>query len=429
LLDGKTLRESRQKIQAGIFCKEKLVYLLDSLRIFEDSKIQGITKIFMYRLFLLILAIFCLSASNNSYADEVDMDEDPSDMDVIDSRSQIKIALLLPLTGSYSAIGKSSLLAAEMAIFDTGNLGEEILLIPVDTGTTEKEAVGAAKKAAELKPDLIIGPILSNTTKAAQNVLRNKNIPVISLANNSSLAENNMFVMGYFPEDQVAREIEFARKSGYGKFYSLLPEDKYGERVAQSMKATLLNDRIEPEQIIWVGEGESSLTKAAIKLKELYTPEKIKANGSAKAAILIPTGGSSLSKMLGSVQIGKMKILGSSDWEDLEILKKPALEGSWLSVPPQELFQVFSSKYKKIYGEFPYRTSSLVYDAVSLAANLAVLDSSNPYSVENISRPEGFVGVNGIFRFRADGRVERKLAVVEVSPEGFKEVDPSPESF
>jgi branched-chain amino acid transport system substrate-binding protein len=376
-----------------------------------------------------IIALLFIFLSMPLAAQEIDIEADPEDADVVDSKSQIKIALMLPLTGSYSAIGKSSLKAAEMAVFDAENLGEEILLLPVDTGVTEQDAKNAASKALKLNPDIIIGPILSNTTKIVSLSLKGRNIPIIALANNSSIAVNGTYVMGYFPEDQVIRVIEFARKKGIGKFYSILPEDRYGEKVAEAMKNTLLADSLEPEQIIWVGEGKNNIETAAVKIQELTNQDKGKADGNSKQAILIPSGGSTLNKILEKIPTNSMRILGSSDWEDAEVLNKQVAKGAWFAVPPQELYQVFSAKFKKSYGEYPFRTSSLVYDAVSLAANLAAISPTAPYSPENFTRPEGFMGVNGIFRFRSDGRVDRRLAVVEVSPNGFVEIDPSAEGF
>ena len=43
--------------------------------------------------------------------------------------------------------------------------------------------------------------------------------------------------------------------------------------------------------------------------------------------------------------------------------------------------------------------------------------------------PNGFAGVNGIFRFRADGTSERGLAVLEMNVAGPVVVSPAPTTF
>ena len=43
--------------------------------------------------------------------------------------------------------------------------------------------------------------------------------------------------------------------------------------------------------------------------------------------------------------------------------------------------------------------------------------------------PNGFAGVNGIFRFDADGTSERGLAVLEMTRDGPVVVSPAPTTF
>ena len=43
--------------------------------------------------------------------------------------------------------------------------------------------------------------------------------------------------------------------------------------------------------------------------------------------------------------------------------------------------------------------------------------------------PSGFTGVDGLFRFRPDGLVQRGLAVLEVQPQGNVVISPAPQSF
>ena len=43
--------------------------------------------------------------------------------------------------------------------------------------------------------------------------------------------------------------------------------------------------------------------------------------------------------------------------------------------------------------------------------------------------PQGFNGLDGLFRFRQDGRVERALAVLEIGGERVRVVDPAPSSL
>ncbi len=51
------------------------------------------------------------------------------------------------------------------------------------------------------------------------------------------------------------------------------------------------------------------------------------------------------------------------------------------------------------------------------------------YDREALTRPDGFAGIDGIFRFAPDGGVERGLAVMELQYNQIITVDPAPTNF
>ena len=55
--------------------------------------------------------------------------------------------------------------------------------------------------------------------------------------------------------------------------------------------------------------------------------------------------------------------------------------------------------------------------------------AANPFSREAILNPNGFTGVDGLFRFTKEGLVQRGLAVLEVEPQGNIAVSPAPQNF
>jgi hypothetical protein len=75
------------------------------------------------------------------------------------------------------------------------------------------------------------------------------------------------------------------------------------------------------------------------------------------------------------------------------------------------------------------RTSSLAYDAVSLVAALVKTQAEGRFSVETLTNPSGFVGVDGIFRFRRDGTSERGLAVMEIRDGTTRAISAAPRAF
>ena len=63
---------------------------------------------------------------------------------------------------------------------------------------------------------------------------------------------------------------------------------------------------------------------------------------------------------------------------------------------------------------------------------LPLLSQGQPYhrfTQAALMDPNGFSGVDGIFRFNTDGTSERGLAILEVQPDGFHVVSPAPKTF
>jgi len=63
---------------------------------------------------------------------------------------------------------------------------------------------------------------------------------------------------------------------------------------------------------------------------------------------------------------------------------------------------------------------------------VALLSQGAPYhrfTAAALADPNGFAGVNGIFRFNNDGTSERGLAVLEMTASGPVVISPAPTTF
>ena len=107
------------------------------------------------------------------------------------------------------------------------------------------------------------------------------------------------------------------------------------------------------------------------------------------------------------------------------ILNNPALVGSWFPAPVEQGFESFSRKYQAAYGAAPPRNATLAYDATVLAAGLVRQFGAHRFEASVLTSPNGFAGIDGIFRFLPSGLTERRLAVYEVTGSGARIVDPA----
>ena len=125
----------------------------------------------------------------------------------------------------------------------------------------------------------------------------------------------------------------------------------------------------------------------------------------------------------------KTQILGTGVWSDARVTRLPALQGAWFAAPENAGFNTFAQRYKAKFALDPPRLASLSHDAVSLAAALARTQGAQRFSQSVLTNASGFNGVDGVFRFRADGPNERGLAVMQISAGAASAISPAPQKF
>src|SRR5262249_41574832 len=116
-------------------------------------------------------------------------------------------------------------------------------------------------------------------------------------------------------------------------------------------------------------------------------------------------------------------------WDDPRIFQDSATEGGWYPAPDSAGFRAFSTRYRAKYGQEPVRTATLAYDAVALVAALVKTQGTKRFAPDTLTNASGFAGIDGVFRFRADGTNQRGLAVLKATPSGGQVVSPAPRSF
>ncbi|MEM7168644.1 MAG: penicillin-binding protein activator [Pseudomonadota bacterium] len=374
-----------------------------------------------------------------------------------------KVGLLLPLSGPQAQVGQAMLRAAELALFDIA--GEDFTLIVRDTAGQTEAARAAARSVLEQGVNLILGPLFSSSVGAVAEEAALFNVPIITFSNNLAVAAPSVFVMGIAPQIQVERVVDFASRRGLQFYATLVPSTAYGSRVVQAMRETVEQNGAELKRVGFydpsatdVSEEVKVLANYDQRNKELLEERALLEESDDEAsklalerledketlgppdfeALLLAEGGNqllTLAPLLAfyDVDPAEVQFLGTSLWNDPSLGNEPTLQGGWFAAPAPELWQGFASRYQETFQEGPPRVVSLAYDAVALAAILARLAENNEevarYDVETLTNPNGFSGIDGIFRFLPDGRVERALAVLEMRRNGFRTLEAAPTTF
>jgi branched-chain amino acid transport system substrate-binding protein len=360
-------------------------------------------------------------------------------LDPMASAPPVKIGILLPLSGQHQKLGQSLLNAAQMALFDLGQGHFELL--PRDTKGTPEGAAAAAQDALENGTQILLGPVFSSSVRAVQPIAQRANVNIMAFSTDWTLASQNSgrgakgtYVMGFMPFDQVERMADYMGQRGLRNVGILSPANTYGDSVLSTFKAASAPAGITTSVYKRYPQDQKMLEQ---NIKDFV--QTAQERGSRPNALLIPAGGNEIVTMSNLLtQYGMppntVRRVGTGLWDDPKLLREPAMQGAWFASPEPNSGQNFRSQYTQIYGTQPARLSSLAYDATALAVILAKHGYKNgqnrqAYDHMAITNPNGFAGIDGVFRFRRNGLVERALAVLEIQNGTLRVIDKAPVTF
>jgi len=336
-------------------------------------------------------------------------------------RQPVKVALLLPLSGQSAPLGRALLNAAELALFDGADQG--FALLPRDTEGSAEGAERAGRAVLGEGAKLILGPFFAAEVSAVTPLARAAGVNVVAFSTDERVAGQGVFLIGFLPRSQVARVVSYAHAQGYGRFAAVVPDTAYGSTMADLLRAVVAADGA---QVADIETYDPAANNAADAVRRL-------APGSFDA-VMLPEGGERLLALAPlfpyyDIDPTHVRLIGTGLWDDPRLAKEPALIGAWYAAADPRARADFERHYASLYGAAPPRITTLGYDATALAAALARSAAGPDFSLAALTNANGFSGVDGIFRFRADGLNERGLAVLEIQRDGPRVVSPAPTSF
>src|SRR6185312_11724625 len=116
---------------------------------------------------------------------------------------QVKVALLLPLSGGSARLGRAMLQAAEMAVFDVAD--DKFMLLPRDTKGTAEGAAAAAQAALGDGAQLILGPLLAAEVEAVKPLAERARVNMVAFSTAEQLADAHTFLLGFLARQNVER--------------------------------------------------------------------------------------------------------------------------------------------------------------------------------------------------------------------------------
>jgi ABC-type branched-subunit amino acid transport system substrate-binding protein len=334
----------------------------------------------------------------------------------------VKVGLILPLSAAANAgvAAQSMKNSAEMALSEFQSPNLQILI--KDDGGSPQGAQQSTQQALAEGAEIILGPLFAQSVPAAAQLTRARGISVIAFSTDSSVAGHGVYLLSFLPESDVNRIIEYAASIGKRSFAALLPDNAYGNVVEGAFKQAV--GRRGGRVVAFEKYGADRNGPASRVAQAL---------GQADALLLADDGDSVVSAAdaltAAGANLKNIQLLGTGLWDNPRVFASSKLQGGLYAAPDPAGFRSFAARYRAKYGSDPVRTATLAYDAVALTAALARTQGGHRFTSDVLTNTSGFAGIDGLFRFRADGTNERGLAVMRVGSSGGTAVAGSPKSF
>lgn len=330
-----------------------------------------------------------------------------------------RVALLVPMTGENGAVGNAIANATTMAILDTNASNLRI--------TTYDTALGArdvARKAVADGNKLILGPLMASDVPAVLAEARPADVPLISFSNDATAAGPDVFVMGHIPGQSIERTIEYARRQGATRFAVIAPEGDYGSQAREAVKDALATHGGHLVATESYDRGNTSVVSAAQRLRQRGGIDAVLIADSARVAALaaaeLKPGGN------GTMQLMGTELLSGEP----AVTRTSALRGTLFSAVSDSRFKRFSDSYASRFGGQPYRISTLGYDSVLLTLRVARdWKVGQVFPITQLRSSDGFLGLDGVFRFRRNGVIERAMEVRRIEDGKVLIVEDAPQKF
>ncbi|HWK68867.1 MAG TPA: hypothetical protein VNS34_28415 [Rhizobiaceae bacterium] len=332
------------------------------------------------------------------------------------------LAMLVPLSEGTGQGRKARDFrdGAALAISELG--GGNVRLMVYDTAASPRQVTHLADEARKSGARLIIGPTDTAALAAVAAVPSAQRPPVLSLAGRGASGAGVYTIVS----DAVDSALEAARiaiGAGRKSFVAVVPANgaaEVGGRLAQGF----IDSKAAFAGVVPYGSPGASLAGEMAAQKALLAKADgvmIFGEGRAPAAVAAALRSASLVK-------SDVTLIGNLAWTS-DNFSNSALDGAIVAMADQSSLAQIAERYRAAHGRAVTMEAAYGYDAVAVAAGIVRQMGPDALTPMTLTKPSGFRGATGTFRLRADGSVERPLALYRFKAGALELVDEAPAAF
>ena len=351
----------------------------------------------------------------------------------VDASKDVRIGVILPLTGQYSTFGKESLNGLNLALEQTKSEGPKVELFVEDTASTVTQSASAINKLITSdKVSVVIGEVASTNTIAASSAAESNKVPLMTHAStNDTITAGKQYVSRICFVDSFQGEVmaKFAFNDLKAKTAAVLldSDSDYSRGLRESFSAAF--KKLGGKIIVDVSYSQKDTDFKA----QLGKVRKEKPD-----VVFVPGYYTQVGAILRQSKELKIKstYLGTDGWDSPAFFEiaGDAAEGHYLSnhFAPDDTdpkVQKFVQEYKAKYGATPGAMAALAYDAGYFMKEVIKRAASNSAEdIKNtINATKEFNGLTGKIALDENRNAIKAAVILKTTKTGnsfYKRVNP-----
>ncbi len=306
-----------------------------------------------------------------------------------------KVAVLLPLSGPRSGLGRKMAKAVWLA--EDLNVSRSRAHV-IDAGDTGVSAAEAARQAVAEGADILVGPLFRD--HVAPVLQAAPDVPVLTLSNDKSQAAKGAWVFGVTPAQSVEAVLRYAKDNGARRITMLEPQGAIGAQASDAFKARLKASR----------GSLLPAVPAATAPADMRSALRQAGAGSLPDIIYVPNADSRALKQAAAAVGTGVTTIGSLQWSGLSEPQLADLDKACFTGPDPQRFNRLSARFRAQLDEDMGVIGALAVDAVAYAKGLDARGTP--------ARGKPVEGLLGETRFRPDRTCSRNLSVLRINGGG-----------
>ena len=359
------------------------------------------------------------------------------------SSENIKIGLMVPLTGEYRSIGKSILNATKLAINKIDN--DNVLIVPKDTKGDPEITLKVAKELRDNDIQIVIGPLFNKNLIYLNELDK---MIFLSLSNKVLETPKNVISAGINAESQINTIKKFKKKFNLERTIFLIPDTDYRSEIENAIiqtkiklkekfiyntDPTKLTSQI--EELTRYGQRKQNLLDEIKRLEnsdDINKEKKIEnlmkkdtLGGINFDSVIIADFDESLKSVATSllytdISSKRINYIGLNQWFDKSLINEKSLHPFYFPSINRNNYEEYKKEYLNIFKEEPNQISFVSYDLVGL---IYFLIYKNEFIIDEkiFYKKNKFKGKMGIFEINKN-KINHILNFYSAEGEEFKKI-------